>query len=193
MTSMRLNPPPNWPPMPPSWAPPPGWQPDPSWPDPPPGWNLWLEDTAVTRSTASDAQVHAARWTMVGGGVAFFGSLLPFLSSPDPYLYPVSPAPAEWAAFFGITLAVLGILMLAKTSRTRLLSGVAAFVLAGLAVLTLGAFILAGIVGTSDDSIGTVHFSPQIGIFIAVLGCAVAGISALMPFAHGQRPERPAS
>jgi hypothetical protein len=188
MTSMRLNPPPGWPPVPPGWAPPPGWQPDPSWPDPPPGWNLWIEDTAATHTTAMDAQVRAARWTIAGGGAAFLGSLLPFLSSPQRYLYTVNPAPKESAAFFGIILAVLGILMLAKSNRARLLSGIAAFVAAGLGVLTLGGIILAGIAGTdeTDSLIGTVHvnFSPQIGIFISILGCVTAGISAMMSFAH---------
>src|ERR1700753_2252502 len=88
MMSMRFNPPPSWPPVPPGWTPPPGWQPDPSWPDPPPGWNLWIEDNAATRIAAriaaGDAQTRAARWTIAGGGAAFLGSLLPFLSPPAP-------------------------------------------------------------------------------------------------------------
>lgn len=188
MTSMRLNPPPGWPPVPPGWAPPPGWQPDPSWPDPPPGWNLWIEDTTAARTAATDPQIRVARWTIAGGGAAFLGSLLPFLSSPQPDLYTVNPAPKESAAFFGVTLAVLGILMLAKSNRARLISGITAFVVAGLAVLTFGGYILAGIVGTdeTDSLIGTVHvsFSPQIGIFISILGCVAAGISAMMSFAH---------
>lgn len=188
MTSKRLNPPPGWPSVPPGWTPPPGWQPDPSWPDPPPGWNLWIDDTAATRTAATDAQVRAARWTIAGGVAAFIGSLLPFLSSPDPYLYTVSPAPKESAAFFGAILAVLGVLMVAKSNRARLISGIAAFAMAGLAVLILGGCILAGIVGTdqTDSLMGTVqvNFSPQIGIFVSVLGCAAAGISAMMSFAH---------
>src|ERR1700759_4579540 len=100
MMSMRFNPPPSWPPVPPRWTPPPGWQPDPSWPDPPPGWNLWIEDTA-----ARDWQIRVAKWTIAAGGTAFFGSLLPFLSSPQPDLYTVNSAPKESAAFFGIILA----------------------------------------------------------------------------------------
>ena len=188
MTSVRLNPPPGWPPVPPGWTPPPGWQPDPSWPDPPPGWNLWIEDTAATRTAATDAQTRAARWTIAGGGAAFLGSLLPFLSSPEPDLYTVNPAPKESAAFFGVMLAVLGVLMLARSNRVRLISGIAAFVMAGLAVLTLGGCILAGIVGAdeTDSLMGTVHvnFSPQIGIFISVLGCVAAGISAMTFFTH---------
>jgi hypothetical protein len=188
MASMRFNPPPGWPPVPPGWAPPPGWQPDPSWPDPPPGWNLWIEDTAVTRIAATDAQTSAAKWIIAGGGAAFLGSLLPFLSSPDPYLYTVNPAPKDSAAFFGVMLAVLGILVLAGSHRARLISGIAAFVVAGLGVLTLGGCILAGIAGAdeTDSLMGTVqvNFSPQIGIFISILGCAAAGIGAMRSFAH---------
>lgn len=41
-TSVRYNPPPNWPAPPPGWTPPPGWSPDPAWGPPPPGWQLWL-------------------------------------------------------------------------------------------------------------------------------------------------------
>lgn len=192
MMSMRFNPPPSWPPVPPGWMPPPGWQPDPSWPDPPPGWNLWIEDNAATRIAAriaaGDAQTRAARWTIAGGGAAFLGSLLPFLSSPDPYIYTVNPAPKDSAAFFGVMLAVLGILMLAASNRTRVISGITAFVVAGLEVLTLGVCILAGIVGAdeSDSLMGTAHasLSPQIGIFISILGCVAAGIGAMRSFAH---------
>ena len=181
MMSVRLNPPPGWPPAPPRWTPPPGWQPDPSWPDPPPGWDLWIEDTA-----SRDWQIRVAKWTIAGGSAAFFGSLLPFLSSPQPDIYTVNSAPKESAVFFGITLAVLGIIMLAGSNRARLISGIVAFAVAGLAVLTLGGILIAGIVGTNetDNLTGTVHvnFSPQIGIFISILGCVAAGVSAMMSF-----------
>ena len=154
MMSMRLNPPPDWPPVPPGWVPPAGWQPDPSWPDPPPGWNLWIEDTA-----ARDGRIRAARWTIVGGGAAFLGSLLPFLSSSQPGIYTVNSSPKESAAFFGVILAVLGIIMLAKSNRAKLISGILALIIAALAVLTLGGIVLAGMVGTDEtDSFGsTVH------------------------------------
>jgi hypothetical protein len=184
----KFNPPPGWPPAPSGWTPPPGWQPDPSWPDPPPGWNLWIEDNAATRIAAGDAQTRAARWTIAGGGAAFLGSLLPFLSSPDPYIYTVNSVPKDSAAFFGVMLAVLGILMLVTANRTRVISGIAALAVAGLEVLTLGGCILAGIVGAdeSDSLMGTVHvsFSPQIGIFVSILGCAAAGIGAIRSFAR---------
>jgi hypothetical protein len=181
MMSMRLNPPPGWPPVPPGWVPPPRWQPDPSWPDPPQGWNLWIEDTA-----ARDRRIRAARWTIAGGGAAFLGSLLPFLSSSQPDIYAVNSSPKESAAFFGVILAVLGIIMLAKSNRATLISGILTLIIAGLAVLTLGSIILAGIVGADEtDPFGSsvhVNFSPQIGIFISILGCVAAGIGAIMSF-----------
>jgi len=179
----RLNPPPGWPPVPPGWVPPPGWQPDPSWPDPPPGWNLWIEDTA-----ARDRQIRTARWVIAGGAAVFLGSLLPFLSSSQPDLYPVNSNPKDTAVFFGIVLAGLGIIIvLAKSDRARLISGILAFIVAGLTMLTLAGFIVAGIVGTDEEGIiGSVHvnFSPQIGIFISILGCVAAGIGGIMSFTH---------
>ena len=114
---MRFNPPPGWPPAPPGWVPPPGWQPDPSWPDPPPGWNLCIEDTA-----SRDQQIRTARWVIAGGGAVFLGSLLPFLTSSQPDLYPVNSNPKETASFFGVVLAALGLAMLAKAKRARLIS-----------------------------------------------------------------------
>lgn len=181
MMSMRLNPPPGWPPVPEGWVPPPGWQPDPSWPDPPPGWNLWIEDTA-----ARDRQIRAARWTIAGGVAAFLGSLLPFLSSSQPDLYPVNSSPKDTAAFFGIILAVLGVIMLVKSNRVKLISGILTLVVAGLTLLTLCGVILAGVVGTDEAGIfGSpvhVNFSPQIGIFISILGCVAAGTGAIMSF-----------
>src|SRR6516164_1053049 len=165
MMSIRLNPPPGWPTAPPGWVPPPGWQPDPSWPDPPPGWNLWIEDT-----TGRDKQVRAAIWTIAGGGAVLLGSLLPFLSSSQPDVYTISSAPKESAAFFGVILAVPGVIMLAKSNRAKLIAAILTLIIAGLAVLELGGFILAGIVGTNEtDPFGSsvhINFSPQIGIFV---------------------------
>jgi hypothetical protein len=47
---LRLNPPPNWPPVPGGVTPESGWQPDPSWPQPPPGWQLWVNDDQIPGS-----------------------------------------------------------------------------------------------------------------------------------------------
>jgi len=179
---MRFNPPPGWPPAPPGWVPPPGWQPDPSWPDPPPGWNLCIEDTA-----SRDQQIRTARWVIAGGGAVFLGSLLPFLTSSQPDLYPVNSDPKETASFFGVVLAALGLAMLAKAKRARLISGILAFVVAGLTMLTLAGLIISGIVGADEEGVmGSVHvnLSPQVGIFVSMLGCVAAGISAMMSFAH---------
>lgn len=178
--SMRLNPPPGWPPVPPAWTPPPGWQPDPSWPDPPPGWNLWAEDT-VPR----DRLIHAARWVIAGGGAVFIGSLLPFLSSGQPDLYQVNSSPQDTATFFGIVLAALGVIMLARSRRTRQISGILTLIVAGLTALTLLGFIAAGLAGTDETGMfGPVHvnFYPQIGIFISIVGCVATGIGAMMSF-----------
>jgi hypothetical protein len=181
MMSTRLNPPPGWPPVPPGWVPLPGWQPDPSWPDPPPGWNLWIEDTAE-----GDRQIRAAGWTIAGSSAVLLGSLLPFVSfSPD--IYTVNSSPKESTASLGIILVVLGIInMLVKSNRAKLISGILTIIVAGLTVLTLGGFIIAGIVGINEAGVfgSSVHvnWSPQIGMFISILGCAVAGIGAIMSF-----------
>ena len=79
------------------------------------------------------------------------------------------------------------IIVLAKASRTRLISGILAFIVAGLTMLTLVGFIAAGIVGADEEGIiGSVHvnFSPQIGIFISILGCVAAGVGGIMSFTH---------
>ncbi len=179
--SMRLNPPPGWPPPPPGWVPPPGWRPDPSWPAPPAGWNLWVED-AVPRVW----QVRAARCVIAGGGAAFLGSLLPFISSSQPDLYQVNSAPRADVAFLGIVVAALGAIMLAKSRRAMLISGIVTLVVAGLAELPLLGIVIAGLAGfDATDPFGDtvrVHLSPQIGIFLSILGCAAAGLGAVMSF-----------
>jgi hypothetical protein len=177
----RLNPPPGWPPAPPGWVPPPGWQPDPSWPDPPPGWNLWIEDAA-----ARSKPTLAARWAIAGGAATLLGSLLPFLSSAQPGLYDVNSAPKETAAFFGVVLIALGLAMLVKSSRARIISGILTIICAGLTALTLAIFIIGGAIGVNEtDSIeGTVHvnLTPEVGIFVSILGCVAAGIGAVLAF-----------
>jgi hypothetical protein len=76
--------------------------------------------------------------------------------------------------------------MLAKSNRAKLIAAILTLIIAGLAVLELGGFILAGIVGTNEtDPFGSsvhVNFSPQIGIFVSILGCVAAGIGAIMSF-----------
>jgi hypothetical protein len=178
--STTLNPPPGWPPAPSGWAPPPGWQPNPSWPDPPPGWNLWIEDTA-----ARNRQICAARWTIAGGIAAILGALLPFLSSPLPYIYNVSPAPKETAAFLGVILIALGLIMLIKSDRAKLIAGSLTLVVAGPTSLTLGFILVGGIIGFNERVFGSsfhLSFSPHIGIFISILGCGAAEIGAAMSF-----------
>jgi hypothetical protein len=96
----------------------------------------------------------------------------------------VNSTPKESAAFFGVILAALGVIMLARSGGRKRAWGILALVLAVLAVLDQGGFLVAGIVGSDQtDSFGdTVHvtFSPHIGIFVALLGCAAAGIGAIM-------------
>lgn len=175
----RLNPPPGWPQAPQGWTPPQGWQPDPSWPAPPPGWNLWVEDAA-----ARDGYVRATRWIIAGGAAAIIGSLLPFLSSAQPDLYTVNSTPKESATFFGVLLAAVGVIMLATAVRRKRAWGITALVMAILAVLDQGGFLLAGLAGSDQtDPLGdTVHvtFSPHIGIFLSLLGCVAAGAGAVM-------------
>jgi hypothetical protein len=144
---------------------------------------LWVDDSAARGGAG---QVRAARWIIAGGAAAVIGSLLPFLSSAQPGLYTVNSTPKESAAFFGVILAVLGAIMLARSDRRKRVWGILALILAVLAVLDQGGFLLAGIVGTDQtDSFGdTIHvtFSPHIGIFIALLGCVAAGIGAILSF-----------
>lgn len=178
--SRRLNPPPGWPPAPEGWTPPPGWQPDPAWPDPPPGWVLWIEDPA-TRA----GQVRGAICAITGGALVFIGSLFPFIHSVDPYIF-VTSTPAEEARIYGIVLAGLGLGMLARPRRPRLICGIAALVFAGLAFLVLASFIAAGLAGNEQShSYGATSgatYYPSIGIFLSILGCLPAAVGAIASF-----------
>ena len=145
---------------------------------PPPGWNLWIEDTAQR-----DRQIRTARSVIAGGGAVFLGSLLPFLTSSQTDLYPVNSNPKETASFFGVVLAALGLAMLAKAKRARLISVILAFIVTGLTMLTLVSFIISGIVGADEEGVmgsADVNLSPQVGIFISMLGCVAAGIGGIM-------------
>jgi len=184
--SVHFNPPPGWPPVPTGWIPPAGWQPDPSWPAPPAGWNLWTEDAA-----SKELQARAARWVLAGGAAVFLGSLLPFLTSSQPDLYQVNSAPKETAEFFGVVLAVLGAFMLAKSARVRLVSGILTLIAAGLTASELMLLSAVGIAGFEQtDPFGDtvrINFSPHVGIFMSILGCAAAGIGAIMSFRARRR------
>jgi hypothetical protein len=132
-------------------------------------------------------QVIAARTVLAGGALVFFGSLLPFLSSSEPELYQISSAPQDTATFFGIVLAVIGVvILLAKTQRAKVICGIVTLLAAALTELPLLGLTVAGIAGFDqpDGFGGTIHvnLSPHIGIIIAIIGCAVAGLGAVASF-----------
>jgi hypothetical protein len=136
--------------------------------------------------TAGEQYVIASRTVIAGGTVAFFGSLLPFMSSSEPELYQLNSAPQDTATFFGIVLAVMGCIMLAGFVRTRIIPGIVTLFAAVLTELTLLGVIVSGIAGTdmSDGFDGSLHvtLSPHIGIILSMLGCAAAGIGAVLSF-----------
>jgi hypothetical protein len=139
-------------------------------------------------------QASEARWVIAGGIAAFLGSLLPFLTSTQPDLYQVNSTPRETAEFFGIVLAVLGVIMFARSGRARLISGILTLIAAGLTAMELIFLTVVGVAGfeAADPFGDTVHvnFSPQVGIFIAILGCAAAGIGAIMSFRAPRRAQK---
>src|SRR6187431_799402 len=55
-SSMKFNPPPNWPTPPEGFVPEPGWTPDPTLPAPPPGWQLWVEDDVLLPGETTEAK-----------------------------------------------------------------------------------------------------------------------------------------
>ena len=147
---MRFNPPPGWPPAPPGWVPPPGWQPDPSWPDPPPGWNLWIEDTAAHR-LKRPADPHGQM------GNRGRRRRLPRLPAAIPDLITARPLPRQPgtqrnSSFLRGRARRAGPAMLAKAKRARLISGILAFVVAGLTMLTLAGLLISGIVGADETN-----------------------------------------
>lgn len=68
-SSMRFNPPPNWPTVPSGWVPPAGWEPDPRWGPAPAEWPLWVGDEVKPGWAA-----HRKVLTGVAGG--FLGLML---------------------------------------------------------------------------------------------------------------------
>ena len=52
MTTLRFNPPPEWP-IPPGWEPPAGWGPDPLWPPAPLGWRFWPDTDSAAHAQSS--------------------------------------------------------------------------------------------------------------------------------------------
>jgi hypothetical protein len=143
---------------------------------------LWTEENLVRKW-----HVNAARTVLAGGALVFCGSLLPFLSSSQPDLYQVNAAPQDTATFFGIVLAAIGVvIMLVKSQRAKMISAIVTLIVAGLTELTMLGITVTGLAGfdQSDGFGGTLHvnLSPHVGIFTAIIGCAVAGTGAVISF-----------
>jgi hypothetical protein len=187
----RFNSPPGWPVPPSDWTPQPGWTPDPSWPVPPPGWAFWVDETPAARpSLGTDA-----RWIIGGGAAVFIGSLLPFVSYvPNPYVTLTFNGLRSSGVFFGPIIIGLGAAIsytpaagwFASKAKTKVLA-IVLLLLAGLMGLGYVGFAAAGTVGVQEpDGLGsttTVNFSPNIGLVLAILGCAAAFVGAIISLA----------
>jgi hypothetical protein len=182
--TMRFNPPPGWPPAPAGWVAPPGWQPDPSWPEPPPGWHLWLEDRPAISPKAQDSWL-----AMAGGTAVVLGSLLPLVSF-NGLSAEVGRGARYASVVFGLAVVALGFALRAAPQPGRLVAGIATLCLSSLAGLLYVGLIVAGITGVPEqDPFGTttsLTFSPNIGIILAVAGCAAAYVAAINSFHHRQ-------
>ena len=199
---MRLNPPPDWPPVPPGWIPPPGWQPDPSWPDPPSGWPLWVEDTAASMPVQS----RGPRWAMAGGSAIFIGAFLPLMSDTanSGYLrFTENEGAKETSAFFGIVLIGIAVALHYWSVPSRFhpptirILAIPLLALANFGLLACGAFVVAGLAGFQEqtDLLGpvTVTYWPGIGLIVIFLGClanTLGAIRTLIDQANGQERAR---
>src|SRR6185437_8505475 len=84
-SSVRFNPPPNWPAPPPGWTPPAGCQPDPAWGPPPTGWEFWVMpptapasawDAAATPGPVVSWYRQVPRRTYAAAGTAVIGIVI---------------------------------------------------------------------------------------------------------------------
>jgi hypothetical protein len=203
--AMRFNPPPGWPPVPPGWQPPPGWTPDPSWPPAPHGWPLWVQDTPDPGPSSSTPSMSgfslssltvASRWAIGGGAAVFLGSLLPFISSSDITEAGIKGGARVTSGIFALILVGLGAatqfapIKPGSNSRPRGYA-IALVILSVLGFLGYTGFAAIGAVGTTQtDALGfsaTVTYSPDIGLIMAILGCAAAAVGAILVLRQGRQ------
>jgi len=163
-------------------TPPPEWQPDPTQPAPPAGSHLWTEHRQAISPETQDSWL-----AMAGGAAVFFGSLMPFASFTGVDAV-VSPTAKTASVICGLVLVALGFVLRAAPRRGRLVAGIAITCLSAVAGLLYMRFILAGITGVPvQDPFGdatSLTFSPDIGIILAVAGCASAYVAAIRSFHH---------
>ena len=127
-------------------------------------------------------------WAIAGGAAVLLGSLLPFVSSSDPAIA-VTPAATGASALFGLIMVSLGIAL--RAVQRRFLRGIslAALCLSALGTLSYAAFIVVGLAGvaTEQDPFGDsvrITFSPGIGIFLTLAGCATAAVADIRSIQH---------
>lgn len=127
-------------------------------------------------------------WLAIGGGAAVvLGSLLPFVSfnviNPG-----VQIGPGYAAVLIGLILAALGIALRAARRPGRLVAGTVILCLSSLFGLYYVILIAVGIHGVQvQDTFGdtsTLTFNPNIGIILALAGCAAAYTAAIRSFHH---------
>ena len=127
-------------------------------------------------------------WVAVAGGAAIAaGSLMPFVTVTSPGVT-MSPAQKGASVLFGLIVVALGFTLRVPPRAGRVITGIVILGLCALAVLGYIGFIALGISGMpQQDAQGysfTVTFTPAIGIFLAIVGSAVAAIAAIRSFLH---------
>ena len=120
---------------------------------------------------------------MAGGTAVVLGSLMPWISFNSAGVE-VKPGARAASVVLGLVVVALGFALHAAPLPGRLAAGIATLCLSSLAGLLYVGFILAGLGGVPEqDPFGdmtTVTFSPNIGIILAVAGCAVWPEPAVM-------------
>lgn len=108
MSGRRLNPPPNWPPLPPGFVPPDGWQPDPRWGEPPPGWQLWVDDGAAGPASG---RIQAPGLSLAAARLAVAGALILAAVGLIVGNQPVSLLTGSGILYVGLALAAGGAIL----------------------------------------------------------------------------------
>lgn len=140
-------------------------------------------------SPPSLTRIQDSRLAVSGGAMIAAGSLMPFVSSTTAGAY-MNPASTHASVIFGLIVVALGFALRLAPRPGRVVVSIVILTLCSLAVLGYVGYIGLGLTGMQQqDPYGdlvTVTYTPEIGIYLAVAGSAVAVVAGIRSFLHHQ-------